>query len=70
MGGDSFGLGAERDFLTAGVDHGQPEVRMTIQGNRRRPPRFLSRRVQFVTVRGGHYLFMPGIEALRRIAGG
>ena len=70
IGGDTFGLGAERDFLTAGVDPGQPEVRMTIQGDRHRPPRFLSRRVQFVTVRGGHYLFVPGIAALRRIAGG
>jgi hypothetical protein len=43
---------------------------MTIQGDRRRPPRFLSRREQFVTVRGGHYLFVPGIAALRRIARG
>ena len=70
MGGDTFGLGAERDFLTAGADPGQHEVRMTIQGDRRRPPRFLSRREQFVTVRGGHYLFVPGIAALRRIARG
>lgn len=70
MGGDTFGLGAERDFLTAGVDPGRPEVRMTIQGDRRQPPRFVSRRVQFVTVRGGHYLFVPGIAALRRIAAG
>jgi Dyp-type peroxidase family len=70
MGGDTFGLGAERDFLTGGIDPGRPAVRMTIQGDRRRPPRFLSRREQFVTVRGGQYLFVPGIAALRRIAGG
>jgi deferrochelatase/peroxidase EfeB len=70
MGGDPFGLGVERDFLTAVIDPGHPEVRMTIQGDRRQPPRFLSRRVQFVTVRGGHYLFVPGIAALRRIAAG
>jgi hypothetical protein len=70
MGGDTFGLGAERDFLTGGIDPGRPAVRMTIQGDRRRPPRFLSRREQFVTVRGGHYLFVPGIAALGRIAGG
>jgi Dyp-type peroxidase family len=68
MGGDSFGLGAERDFLTAGVDPGQPSVRMTIQGDRTRPPAFLRRDRQFVTVHGGYYLFVPGCAALRRIA--
>ncbi|MGZ6260856.1 MAG: Dyp-type peroxidase, partial [Candidatus Limnocylindrales bacterium] len=70
MGGDTFGLGAERDFLTAGVDPGQPSVRMTIQGDRAQPPSFISRDRQFVTVRGGHYLFVPGLEALARIAAG
>lgn len=70
MGGDTFGLGGERDFLTAGVDPGQPRVRMTIQGDRARPPAFVSRHKQFVTVRGGYYLFVPGLRALRRIAGG
>ena len=70
MGGDTFGLGAERDFLTAGLDPGQPSVRMTIQGDRGRPPSFVTRTEQFVTVRGGHYLFVPGLTALRTIAGG
>jgi Dyp-type peroxidase family len=70
MGGDAFGLGVERDFLTAGLDPGQPSVRMTIQGDRRRPPSFITRTQQFVTVRGGHYLFVPGLSALRTIAGG
>jgi Dyp-type peroxidase family len=70
MGGDTFGLGAERDFLTAGLDPGQSSVRMTIQGDRRRPPSFITRTQPFVTVRGGHYLFVPGVSALRRIAGG
>ncbi|HEY6526304.1 MAG TPA: Dyp-type peroxidase [Solirubrobacteraceae bacterium] len=70
MGGDSFGLGAERDFLTAGLDPGQPSVRMTIHGDRGRPPSFVTRTEQFVTVRGGHYLFVPGLTALRTIAGG
>ena len=69
MGGDTFGLGAERDFLTAGLDPGQSSIRMTIQGDRRRPPAFITRTEQFVTVRGGHYLFVPGLAALRRIAG-
>jgi Dyp-type peroxidase family len=70
MAGDSFGLGSERDFLTAGLDPGQTSERMTIQGDRSQPPRFLTRDRQFVTVRGGHYLFAPGMAALRRIAGG
>jgi Dyp-type peroxidase family len=70
MGGDTFGLGAERDFLTAGLDPGQASVRMTIQGDRRHPPAFITRSEQFVTVRGGYYLFVPGLSALRRIADG
>ncbi len=69
MGGDTFGLGAERDFLTAGVDSGRPSERMTIQGDRARPPEFLHRDRQFVTVRGGYYLFVPGMAALGLIAG-
>lgn len=68
MGGDTFGLGAERDFLTAGVDAGAPSVRMTIQGDRAHPPSFLQRDEPFVTVRGGYYLFVPGLAALRAIA--
>jgi Dyp-type peroxidase family len=70
MGGDTFGLGAERDFLTAGLDPGQQSVRMTIQGDRSHPPSFITRTEQFVTVRGGHYLFVPGLAALREVAGG
>jgi Dyp-type peroxidase family len=69
-GGDTFGLGAEPDFLTAGLDPGQPAARMTIQGDRGRPPSFITRTEPFVTVRGGHYLFVPGLNALRKIAGG
>jgi len=70
MGGDTFGLGAERDFLTAGLDPGQASVRMTIQGDRGHAPSFVTRTEQFVTVRGGHYLFVPGLAALREIVGG
>jgi Dyp-type peroxidase family len=68
MGGDTFGLGAECDFLTAGLNPGQPTVRMTIQGDRAHPPSFIWRDEAFVTVRGGYYLFVPGLRALRRIA--
>jgi Dyp-type peroxidase family len=70
MGGDAFGLGTERDFLTAGLDPGQASLRMTIQGDRTHPPSFISRERPFVTVRGGHYLFVPGLKALRTMAGG
>ena len=70
MGGDTFALGGERDFLTAGLDPGQSSLRMTIQGDRAHPPRFLQRDEPFVTVRGGYYLFVPGLEALREIARG
>jgi Dyp-type peroxidase family len=70
MSGDTFGLGGQRDFLTAGLDPGRACERMTLQGDERHPPSFLTRDEQFVTVRGGHYLFVPGIAALRRIAAG
>jgi Dyp-type peroxidase family len=69
MSGDTFALGAERDFLTAGLDPAQPSVRMTIQGDRVHPPAFVERDVPFVTVRGGYYLFVPGLKALRAMAG-
>jgi hypothetical protein len=42
---------------------------MTIQGDRAQPPAFITRDRQFVTVRGGHYLFVPGVNALRAMAG-
>jgi Dyp-type peroxidase family len=65
MGGDPFGLGEDRDFLTAGRDPGQSSLRMTIQGDRVHPPSFVERAAPFVTVRGGYYLFVPGLKALR-----
>jgi hypothetical protein len=40
---------------------------MTIQGE---PPFFLSPQGPFVTLRGGEYLFVPGITALAAIADG
>jgi Dyp-type peroxidase family len=70
MGGDTFGLGDQRDFLTAGLDPGQASLRMTIQGDRAHPPSFVERTTPFVTVRGGYYLFVPGLKALRKIAAG
>lgn len=66
MDGDTFGLADDRDFLTAPAD---PNGKMTIQGDTSRPPQFLWPQQQFVTVRGGYYLFVPGITALRQIVG-
>jgi Dyp-type peroxidase family len=60
--GGAFGLGDDRDLLLGGDD---PEAKMTIQGN---PPRFLTPGQRFVTTRGGHYLFVPGMAALGRLA--
>jgi Dyp-type peroxidase family len=62
--GNVFGLGTDKDFLLGGED---PDGKMTIQGD---PPRFISPQPAFVRVRGGEYLFQPGIAALRAIAAG
>ena len=62
--GNGFHLGHDSDFLL-----GSPlgTGKMTIQGD---PPFMLSPQAPFVTTRGGEYLFMPGIAALRALAGG
>jgi Dyp-type peroxidase family len=60
--GDAFGLGSARDLLVAPP---HPAGRMILQGS---PPRFLSPPGQFVWTRGGEYLFVPGMDALRALA--
>jgi Dyp-type peroxidase family len=62
--GDPFGLGGEKDFLLSDDDR---EGIMTIPGC---TPRFLKPRPSFVTLRGGGYLFTPGLAALRAMAAG
>ena len=62
--GDPFGLGADKDFLV-GLPDG--DGKMTIPG---RPPFFLKPQPRFVTVRGGEYLYRPGLRALRWLAAG
>ncbi len=58
--GDPFGLGSDTDFLV-GCPKG-PKSKLTIPGN---PPFFISPQPQFVTTRGGEYLYQPSISALR-----
>ena len=62
--GNIFGLGHDRDYLLGDASGGG---KMTIQGRR---PFFLAPQQPFVTTRGGEYLFVPGIAALRAIADG
>ena len=62
--GNGFHLGHDSDFLL-----GSPlgTGKMTVQGD---PPFMLSPQGPFVTTRGGEYLFMPGLAALRALARG
>jgi Dyp-type peroxidase family len=62
--GNIFGLGHDKDFLLGDVDG---KGKMTIQGD---PPFFLAPQANFVTTRGGEYLYVPGISALAAIADG
>jgi Dyp-type peroxidase family len=60
--GDIFGLGDDVDFLLGSPGPGK----MTIEGH---PPFFLSPQQPLVTTKGGEYLFLPGVSALRALAG-
>jgi Dyp-type peroxidase family len=64
--GDPFGLGADKDFLI-GEPSGNGAGKMTIQGD---PPFVVRPQPRFVTTRGGEYLILPSISALRRLADG
>jgi Dyp-type peroxidase family len=62
--GNAFHLGHDKDYLLG--DSGTT-AKMTVQGD---PPFMLAPQPAFVNTRGGEYLFVPGLAALRFLAGG
>ncbi len=62
--GNPFHLGHDKDFL---LGDSSTTNKMTVQGD---PPFMLSPQPSFVTTRGGEYLFVPGLAALRFLASG
>ncbi len=63
--GNVFGLGHDSDYLMGGED--DTERSMVIQGEQ---PFYLSPQPPFVSTKGGEYLFVPGIAALRALGAG
>jgi Dyp-type peroxidase family len=63
-GGNAFGLGEDQDVLLGPQDAAPPN-KMTVPGT---PPFFLGPLSRVVTVKGGEYFFVPGINGLHFIA--
>lgn len=59
--GNAFGLGDDTDYLMGGP---QSTGKMTVHGD---PPFFLAPRGPFVQCKGGEYLFLPSVTALRAL---
>lgn len=62
--GNTFGLGEDQDVML-GPQDGTPPSKMTVPGS---PPLFVGPLSRVVTVKGGEYFFVPGINGLRFIA--
>jgi Dyp-type peroxidase family len=62
--GNAFTLGEDQDVLV-GTQSGDGTHKMTVPGN---PPFFLGPLQRVVTVRGGEYFFVPGINGLEFLA--
>lgn len=62
--GNALGIGDEKDPITASRA-ADDAGRMTIQGSDGRPPWIAAPVPRLVTVRGGAYLFLPSVTALR-----
>jgi Dyp-type peroxidase family len=62
--GNIFHLGHDKDYI---LGDSSSTAKMTVQGD---PPFFVAPQPSFVTTRGGEYLFVPGLAALRTIADG
>jgi len=63
-GGNAFTLGEDQDVLIGAQDAEGPH-KMTVPGN---PPFFIGPLQRVVTVRGGEYFFVPGINGLQFLA--
>jgi Dyp-type peroxidase family len=62
--GNTFGLGDDQDVML-GPQDAPPPNKMTVPGS---PPFFLGPLPRVVTVKGGEYFFVPGINGLRFLA--
>ena len=65
--GDALGLGDDTDPIVAGPRPAPAPAKFTIEG---REPRFVGPLRRFVTMRGGEYLFTPGLAAVQALADG
>ncbi len=65
--GNAFRLGHDKDFL---LGDSSTTDKMTIQGESPKPPFFLTPQPALVKTKGGEYLFVPGLGALRALADG
>ena len=63
-GGNTFALGKDQDVLL-GPQDGEPPNKMTVPGE---PPFFIGPLARTVSVKGGEYFFVPGINGLQYLA--